>query len=64
MLTSEIVDLLRQSLAVGTFEMFQALVNCLPPDSDFSSPGTQGVTLMSHATDTANSTLINFLKGT
>ena len=63
---SEIIDLLKQSISIGGFDMFLNLINSnfIPAGFDINQGDTIGLSLMNLATTTANSDLITYLKGT
>ena len=63
---SEIIDLLKQSISIGGFDMFLNLINSnfIPAEFDMNQGDTFGLSLMDLATTTANSDLITYLKGT
>ena len=65
MLSSEIIELLKQAISIGGFKMFLDLINSdfIPAGFDVSAEDTSGLSLMDLATTTANSALINYLKG-
>ena len=65
MLSSEIIKLLKQAISIGGFNMFLDLINSdfIPPWFDVNSEDTLGLSLMDLAATTANSALINYLKG-
>ena len=65
MLSSEIIKLLKQAISIGGFKMFLDLNNSdfIPPWFDVNSEDNLGLSLMDLATTTANTALINYLKG-
>ena len=65
MLSSEIIELLKEAISIGGFVMFLDLINSnfIPPWFDVNSEDTLGLSLMDLATTTANTALINYLKG-